>query len=120
MSDPEARLRDIFGLEEWQEPPDVTDVSLEGYLEYLGDHLELPLEAAYDAEEEPDSITIQVHGFISVEDSPDDPEMYGLFCEATQGTEMMVLPLAVIEVVDPNHENHDHVELYKEWFWNYR
>lgn len=120
MSEAEERVRQIFDLEEWEALPEVSEESLETYWAYLVEHLEFPFQAAYEAEEEPEGVPIQVTALLPVEQSPDDPEMFGLFCEAVQGRQTIQVPLSVVEVTDPTSENYQLVEDYKEWFWSYR
>ena len=123
MGDEDDRVRAALGLTSDDPLPDVDDVTLQKYNEYLLANLSFPFEAMlsddsdllHDSEEDEDPF--MVHGLMDVGEFLD--EGYGLFCYAKQGGRMLHLPLSEIEV-PKGKPNRQIVADYSYWFWNNR
>ncbi|UCE04828.1 MAG: hypothetical protein JSW07_14540 [bacterium] len=117
----EKRVARIFGIEDNNELPDVTEDTLDIYYQYLNQDLVFPFEAAYSKETGPLENTyydIVVTKVLDVDQSS-DPEFYGLFCEAKEGRRKIIVPLAEVEVKGRGR-NRQLINDYNMWFWNYR
>ena len=119
LTDKEIRVARLFGLPESAGPPAVTYEALELYHEYLCAHVRFPFYGEYSRETGPLQQTSDYIKVIGLADEDDCDEFYGLLCEARQGRRHVVVPLAEVEVESEN-PNHQLIEDYRVWFWNYR
>jgi hypothetical protein len=99
--------------------PDVDEVTILTYYEYLAAHLSFPFDAEFSADTSPmeqKSYPVTVLGLLDPEEYDDD---FGLVCEARQGRQALHLPLSEVKV-PKGKPNHDLVGDYSYWFWNWR
>jgi len=121
VEESERRIAEIFGIEEGEELPDVTEETLEIYYLHLIENLSFPFDAEYSVETAPLKDTyydIKVTGLLEPEECV-DLGFYGLFCKGRRGRRKIEIPLAEIEVKQEGR-NKQLVEDYCLWFWNYR
>jgi hypothetical protein len=119
VDEADMRIARLFGLPEDEEPPEVTEETLEVYYEHLRTRLRFPFDGEYTRETGPlqdTSYAITVTGLADVEDGD---EFYGLLCEGRQGRRRVVVPLAEIDV-DSDTPNFQLIDDYRVWFWNNR
>jgi len=119
MTDEEIRVTHLFGLPESAGPPAVTYEALEVYHDYLCAHVRFPFYGEYSRETAPLRNTSDYLKVTGLADVDDWDAFYGLLCEARQGRRHIVVPLAEVEV-DSQDPNHQLIEDYRVWFWNYR
>jgi hypothetical protein len=119
VDEADRRIARLFGLAEDEEPPEVTEETLEVYYEHLRTCLRFPFDGEYTRETGPlqdTAYAITVTGLADVEDGD---AFYGLLCEGRQGRRHVVVPLAEVDV-DSDTLNFQLIDDYQTWFWNNR
>ncbi|WEG11169.1 calcium-binding protein [Pullulanibacillus sp. KACC 23026] len=97
----------------------VNDESLRRYYSYLENHLAFPFSTTYKEETgylevaEFEVNCLRLDPVVQVDDYD------GVLLECRQGRKNVLVPLAVI-FVDKGDTNLKEIDLYQEWFWNYR
>jgi len=117
--DQDDRIRIILGLTGDDPLPDVDGETLCDYHKYLAAELTFPFKAKWEQERGPLTGTareIIVTGLLP----PDDcDEFYGLFCKARRSLRKHELPLGEVEAKERGR-NHQLLDDYSYWFWNWR
>ena len=116
------RVRMAFGLTSDDPLPDVDEVTLPMYHEYLLAKLSFPFQAEWSSDSGPFSARVEVVTILGLGEPGDSPwidEMYGVLCEARLGSRKIDLPLAELEVKG-RETNAQLVADYCYWFWNWR
>ena len=111
------RIRMILGLTGDDPVPDVDPSTLVAYWNHLRRHLSLPFEARHCPEDGPENDVSVIA--LPDPDEYDCDEFHGLFCEARLGRRQITIPLGEIEVTKRN-PNHQLMDDYLYWFWNWR
>lgn len=101
--------------------PGVGKETLQSYHDYLTANLSFPFEARYPDSLGPHEEIIQIATVVGLLDPAKslDCECLGLTCKARWGKEEIALSLADLEV-DEDDPNHELIEDYRYWFWNWR
>jgi hypothetical protein len=115
--DQDDRIKLILGATGDDPVPDVDEETLLTYWRSLSQQLVLPFEAQYCPDDQPEC-EIAVIGLPDPEECECD-EFYGLFCEARLGRRRIIVPLGEVRVGKGN-PNHQAIEDYSYWFWNWR
>jgi len=97
--------------------PEVDEDMLLAYRSYLANNLTLPFEARHCPEDGPEN-DVTVIGLPDPDECECD-EFYGLLCEARLERKQIIVPLGEIEV-RKGTPNHQLVDDYSYWFWNWR
>jgi len=97
--------------------PDVDEESLLAYWRHLSQNLAFPFEAMHCPEDGAENPVAVIR--LSDPDESECDEFYGLLCEARLGKRQVVVPLGEIEVKE-GKPNHQLIEDYSYWFWNWR
>ncbi|MBN2131017.1 MAG: hypothetical protein JW741_16060 [Sedimentisphaerales bacterium] len=111
------RIRLILGATGDDPVPDVDEDTLLAYWKHLDGHLALPFEAEH-CPEHGRHCTVTVVCLADPEEYDCD-EFYGLFCEARLGRRHVTIPLGEIEA-GKSSPNHQLIDDYSYWFWNWR
>jgi len=115
--DQDDRIKLILGTTGDDPVPDVNEETLVPYWRYLSSHLVVPFEAMHCPEDRPEN-PVTVTGLSDPEEHDCDA-FYGLFCEAKLRGRQIIVPLGEIEV-KKGKPNHQLIDDYSYWFWNYR
>ena len=117
--DEDDRVRKALGLTSDDPLSEVDEETLGQYHSYLVGRLSFPFQATFSTETGPLQDTSHAVTVLSLLDTDDCDEMYGLMCQARQGRRQVVVPLGELAVTksDPNRQL---VEDYSSWFWNNR
>ena len=121
MDDQDDRIKAALGLTSDDPLPDVDETTLLKFHAHLAAHLKFPFEAEHSEETGPleeTAYSVIVLGLLDPEEDPPD-EDYGIFCKARQGRRIIDLPLAELEPRE-GEPNHQHIDDYSSWFWDYR
>jgi len=115
--DQDDRIKLILGATGDDPVPDVDEEMLLAYWRHLANHLALPFEARHCPEDGSDN-GVTVVGLLDPDEDGCD-EFYGLLCEARLGRRQIIAPLGEIEV-RKEKQNHQLIDDYSYWFWNWR
>ena len=116
--DQDDRIRSALGLTSDDPLPEVDEPSLRSYHAHLARHLVLPFPARCEEETGPFESRRHRITVTALLDPGEGTEDAGLLCEAVEGEEQVVVPLASVEVVSAGR-NRQLVEDYSYWFWNW-
>jgi len=117
LDDQDDRIKSILGATGDDPVPDVDEDTLITYWKHLNEHLTMPFQADHCPEDEPSNAVTVVR--LSDPEEYDCDEFYGLFCEAQLGRRHIIIPLGEIELRKDN-PNHQLIDDYSYWFWNWR
>ena len=111
------RIKLILGATGDDPVPDVHEETLLAYWRHLSHNLAFPFEARH-CPEDGAANPVSVIRLSDPEESECD-EFYGLLCEAQLGKRRVLVPLGEIEV-KKGRPNHQLIDDYSYWFWNWR
>ena len=115
--DQDDRVNLILGATGDDPVPDVNEETLQAYWRYLSSNLVVPFEAKHCPEDGPENAVTVTR--LSDPEEYDCDEFYGLFCEARLRSRQIIVPLGEIEV-KKGKPNHQLIDDYLYWFWNWR
>jgi hypothetical protein len=111
------RIRMTLGLTGDDPIPDVDPSTLAMYWNHLRQHLSLPFAARHCPEDGPENDVSVIA--LPDPDQYDCDEFCGLLCEGQLRRRQITIPLGEIEVAKRN-PNHQLMDDYLYWFWNWR
>ena len=115
--DQDDRVKLILGATGDDPVPDVNEEMLLAYWRYLSKNLVVPFEAKHCPEDGPENAVTVTR--LSDPEEYDCDAFYGLLCEAKLQGRQIIVPLGEIEV-RKGKPNHQLIDDYLYWFWNYR
>ncbi len=126
MNRKEQQAAEILNAEPGEDPPDVSEETLRTFHTYLSEELSFPIAGTFpepDSDGEEQNVRIHVTELLDPEEHPLLDSYFGLLCQGDEpgsgNEEPTVVPLCKLEVQEEG-DNRELIEIYNEWYWNYR